>query len=76
MPLGDETWEDYVHEGSECSVYTFFVSQYYDSDLIKDQENMKKHVLLEFLHDLGVLVYNRGYDGLYYDIHITKRRKR
>lgn len=58
--------------GSYC--YMFIVNEYYDSNPIEDSNNMKMHILLEFLDMLKILEYTRGYDGIYYDIDIKIRK--
>ena len=36
----------------------------------KDREMMLRHILFEFLAELKVIEYTRGYDGYYYDLTI------
>jgi hypothetical protein len=64
-------WEDY----GDVMVYSFFVSEFYESDPVKDKNCFKTHLLLEFLDYLKVIEYSKGYEGAYYDIVITKRKR-
>lgn len=61
-------WEDY----GSCHVYSFLVTEFNLCDPKKGDDAFKKHLLLEFLHYLDVIEYERGYDGHYYDIIIKK----
>jgi hypothetical protein len=42
---------------------------------LEDSNMMARHYLLDLLCSLKVLEYDRGYDGIYHDIIISKRLK-
>jgi len=63
-----------VREGDYWSYWHFVVpGNLMDSSSKENMDAFKRHILLEFLDRLNILKYERGYDGVYYDISIRAR---
>ena len=45
-----------------------------DDNAKDDKDMMVRHCLLEVLATLEVIRYDRGYDGIYYDVTLTRTK--